>query len=77
MTYVNKVKDPLFNATVPVELRGTDSKGGRPLRTLYFASKVARALACQEQVSQQYSFIYEAIVDLFTVPILLQIAFGQ
>lgn len=52
VTYENKVNDPLFNATVPMEVKGLDSKGGRPIRTLYYASKFARALACQEQVSE-------------------------
>ena len=55
VSYENKVNDPLFNATVPMEVKGLDSKGGRPIRTLYYASKFARALACQEQ----YQFCYK------------------
>lgn len=35
-----------------MEVRGIDTQGGRPVRTLYYASKFARALACQEQVSR-------------------------
>ncbi|KAF2626873.1 hypothetical protein BU25DRAFT_491794 [Macroventuria anomochaeta] len=55
VTYQNKVHDPLFNATVPMEAKGIDSTGGHPIRTLYYASKFARALACQEQ----YRFCYK------------------
>ncbi|KAJ8117285.1 hypothetical protein OPT61_g1490 [Boeremia exigua] len=55
ITYENKVNDPLFNATVPMEYAGIDNHGGRPVRDIYFASKLARALACQEQ----YQFCYK------------------
>jgi len=54
VTYQNKVKDPLFNATIPMEIKTLSSTGSRPIRTLYLAAKFARALACQEQVSSSY-----------------------
>ncbi|KZM26287.1 hypothetical protein ST47_g2591 [Ascochyta rabiei] len=36
VTYENKVKDPLFNATMLTEVKGLGSKGGRPIRTLHY-----------------------------------------
>lgn len=50
VAYQNKVNDPLFNATVPVEAQLLDSKGKTGLRTVYMVPKIARALGCQEQV---------------------------
>ncbi|KAH6638205.1 hypothetical protein C7974DRAFT_156147 [Boeremia exigua] len=55
VTYLNKVRDPLFNATIPVESVGIDSQGGRPVQNIYLSNRYAQALACQEQ----YQFCYK------------------
>lgn len=56
--YQNKVNDPLFNATLPMERTGRDNEGGEPVITMYYPTRHGRALACQEQVSQDIA-IYE------------------
>ncbi|KAF3001242.1 hypothetical protein E8E13_002985 [Curvularia kusanoi] len=52
--YQSKVYDPLFNATQALDATVRYSNGTHQPATMYRASKIARALACQEQ----YQFCY-------------------